>query len=94
MAILDIVDKLTASLDAKEFEIGVFIDLSNAFDTVDHSILLVKLSNYGVRGSAYGIISSYLSGRSQYINYNNTNSSKQHITCVVPQGSILGPLLF
>jgi len=94
MAIFDMVDKLTAALDAKEFTIGVFIDLSKAFDTVDYCILLRKLSNYGVCGSAYGIISSYLSGRSQYVTYNHTNSSKQHISCGVPQGSILGPLLF
>ena len=79
---------------AQNFTLGVFIDLSKAFDTVDHQILLSKLKHYGVNEKALAWLQSYLSQRKQYIE--NTNDIKYllEIDCGVPQGSILGPLLF
>ena len=76
------------------FSCGIFIDLKKAFDTVDHSILSHKLNHYGVRGIINTWFSSYLSKRSQSTQIGSTVSNKEEIVCGVPQGSVLGPLLF
>ena len=77
-----------------EAAVGVFIDLKKAFDTVDHSILIEKLYHYGIRGTANKWICSYLMNRFQYVTINGTNSDYMNVLCWVPQGSILGPILF
>ena len=78
----------------KEHVLGIFIDLSKAFDTIDHQILLSKLSNYGIRANIYSLLSSYLSDRKQYVNIHGENSELLNVKYGVPQGSCLGPLLF
>ena len=94
MALIILVDKITSALDNGEFALTVLIDFRKAFDTVDHQILLGKLYHYGIRGVALDWITSYLKDRMQYVCYNSTNSTPKLIACGVPQGSILGPLLF
>ena len=73
---------------------GIFLDLCKAFDTVNHNILLTKLEYYGIRGVAHAWFTSYLSDRKQFVSLHGTNSEYQTLTCGVPQGSVLGPLLF
>ena len=72
----------------------VFIDLSKAFDTIGHSTLTRKLRDYGVKENELNWFADYLFGRFQYVNYENKQSEKYSINCGVPQGSILGPILF
>ena len=72
--------------------LGVFIDFSKAFDTVDHDILLSKLSYYGIQGKTYNWLKSYLTNRKQYVLSRETGMLD--VVCGVPQGSTLGPLLF
>ena len=88
------VDKIQRAIDNKNYSCGVFIDLCKAFDTVDHHILLDKLEYYGIRGIAHKWFSSYLSNRSQFVSLGQMESGPQQILCGVPQGSVLGPLLF
>ena len=94
MALVDLVDKISSSIENNEYTIGIFIDLAKAFDTVNHDILLNKLYHYGVRGIPYEWFKSYLNNRKQYVYLNNAYSNHLPIICGVPQGSILGPLLF
>ena len=83
-----------SAFDTKEYAIGVFQDLSKAFDTVNHDILFDKLDHYGIRGLALEWVKSYFSERTQFVEFNNVRSAPQGISCGVPQGSILGPLFF
>ena len=94
-AILYITQNLLQAFDKTEHSLGIFIDLSKAFDTVDHDILLTKLDMYGVKGVTRDWLKSYLTNRMQSVSYSNKEyTSFQIIRCGVPQGSILGPLLF
>ena len=97
-AIIQIVDSLQSVLDSKYPEkmhaCGVFLDFQKAFDTVNHVILLNKLNYYGIRGSTHKWFESYLTNRRQFVSINGFESNNTHIRHGVPQGSVLGPLLF
>ena len=93
MALLELVDKLSEAADKKLVSIGVFIDLAKAFDTVDHTILLRKLEHYGIIGVPLSWFRSYSTNRRQYVMIGRSESNCDLITCGVPQGSILGPIL-
>ena len=81
-------------MDRSQSTIAVLLDLSKAFDTNDHDILLTKLYHYGIRGVALGWFRSYKNNKTQYITYKDCNSEIRDLVCGVPQGSVLGPLLF
>ena len=81
-------------LDDGHVVCGVFVDLKKAFDTVHHEILCDKLNDYGLWGKINDLLKSYLSNRKQYVSLHGVESSLEDITCVVPHGLTLGPLLF
>ena len=94
MALNLLVDKITSSLDQREVFVGVSLDFRKAFDTIDFTILLNKLFKYGVRGNTHKWFANYLLGRRHFVELNDVRSQAQEIQCGVPQGSILGPILF
>ena len=91
---LDLTENVRKAIDENKFAVGVFVDLQKAFDTVDHEILLKKLNHYGIRGIANKWFNSYLSDRYQFVTTNGKESDVKPIKHGVPQGSVLGPLLF
>ena len=94
LALIEMVDQIKMSLDAGNITCGIFVDLSKAFDTVNHEILIGKLEHYGITGVALELFKSYLENREQYVSLNSLKSNTKAINCGVPQGSVLGPLLF
>ena len=93
-AAMELTDKVLKDIDEKHITLAIFMDLSKAFDTLDHSILLRKLAYYGINGSALEWFTSYLTGRTQYVEIDGISSDILSLSTGVPQGSILGPLLF
>ena len=93
LAVLDLHTRITKAIDNGNYAASVFLDFAKAFDTVNHKILLSKLENYGIRGPVNDWFKSYLT-RYQVVKIGDTLSDKMHISCGVPQGSILGPILF
>ena len=94
MALIDITDKISQALDNRLYSAGIFIDLLKAFDTVDRLIMLSQLTHYGISGNPLEWFQNYLSSRQQFVSINGESSNKLPVTCEVPHGSILGPLLF
>ena len=93
-ALINITENIRKALDGGNIGYRVFVDLQKAFDTVDHQILLAKLYHYGIRGVSNDCFKSYLSNRNQYVSINGFDSGLTSINHGVPQGSVLGPLLF
>ena len=93
-ALVRLIDSWSKDIDSGKIISTVFLDLRKAFDLVDHDFLLHKLSLYHFSGSSLDLMKSYLSNRSQCVRMGNNQSSFQNVNCGVPQGSILGPLLF
>lgn len=93
-AILQFINNVYKFLEEKLYVVGIFIDLSKAFDTLNHNILFDKLTHIGIRGVPFQLFRSYLSNRSQSVFCNNQSSAFMNISKGVPQGSVLGPILF
>ena len=94
LALIHLIHKISSAIDRHEITAGVFLDLSKAFDTLDHEIIFANLEHYGIRDVALRWIKSYFSCRQQFVQFNEASSTKQTIKCGVPQGSILGPIFF
>ena len=93
-ALINITENIRKALDDGNIGCGLFIDLEKVFDTVDHQILLAKLNHYGIRGISNDWFKSSLTNRNQYVSINGFDSGLTAINCGVPQGSVLGCLLF
>ena len=93
-AALELIDKLMKGIDERKIPLSIFLDLSKAFGTLDHKILLSKLQHYGIHNTSLKWFHSYLTDRKQYVEYNNATSKCLPIYTGVPEGYILGPLLF
>ena len=93
-ALISIIEKIWKAVDNGKIACGVFLDFQKAFDTVDHDILLAELEHYGIRGIPLKLFKTYLAERTQHTPINNDISETLPINIGVPQGSVLGPLLF
>ena len=91
---MELVEQICCRFEKNLYTVGIFMDLSKPLDTVDHKILITKLENYGVKGTNLLWFKSYLENRKHFIAYENLSISHISISCGMPQGSILGPLLF
>ena len=93
-ALIHLMNRISSAIDQRETTVGVFLDLSKAFNTLDHQILFTKLEHYGIRDVALQWRKSYFSCRQQFVQINQTCSLMQTIKGGAPQGSIVGPLFF
>ena len=91
LAVVDVVSKITKTLENKKIPCCIFLDFAKAFDTIDHTILLKKLEHYGIRGVAKDWFQSYLNSRFQTVIIGNVTSTSKENKYGVPQGSVLGP---
>ena len=94
LAVTEVYNRLLDNLENKNYTCAIFLDLAKSFDSVDHKILLHKLEKYGIRGNAFELMRSYLGNRNHYVALGRENSSKLILEYGVPQGSVLGTLLF
>lgn len=94
MAILELQDRIIQNIIDKKCCCGIFLDEAKAYDTINHEILLTKLDHYGVRGIPLAWFRSYLTNRTQYTLFDGHPSNTLSVICGIPQGSILGPILF
>ena len=94
VALLDLITSCHDNIQNKDISALLFLEIKKAFDSVSHSILLQKLEHYGIRGIANSLMKTYLEKRKQYVSITAHNSTDRTIEFWVPQGSILGPLLF
>ena len=93
-ALIEITENIRKALDKGRVACGVFVDLQKAFDTVNHEILVEKLSHYGITGTAQNWFKTYLENRTQFVSIRGYDSETKPLPHGVPQGSVLGPLLF
>ena len=94
LASLRLVDHLITEMDRNRVPTNIYIDLSRAFDTLNHSILLEKLEYYGIADNSLSLLHNYLTDRCQYVEYNGHRSNTLPLSTGVPQSSVLGPLSF
>ena len=94
LAVTEIQNTLLQNLDNNKITCTIFLDLAKAFDSVNHSILIKKLERYGIRGVALQLLTSYLLNRQHLTKLNGIKSDMKVLNIGVPQGSVLGPLLF
>ena len=94
MAFMALTNEISNAMENSDHVVGIFLYFPKAFDTVDHCILFDKLYHYGIRDTALEWIRSYLTCSRQYVTYIGAASSTRFMSCGIPQGSILGPLLF
>ena len=93
-AVIQLISQILDAFNENKYTLGIFIDLSKAFDTVDHDILLKKLHMYGIKRKNLKWFQGYLTNRKQFMKCRDQNTDLEVYRCGVPQGSILGPLLF
>ena len=91
---MQLISQILDAFNENKYKLGIFIDLSKAFDTIDHNILLEKLDVYGIKGKNLKWFHSYLTNIKQFIKCRDQNTDFEVLRCGVPQGSTLGPLLF
>ena len=91
---IQLTSQILQAFNENDHTIGIFIDLSKPFDTVDHHLLLQKLELYGFKNNNLKLFQSYLSDRKQFIKFSNGRTNLEIIRCDIPQGSISGPFLF
>ena len=94
LAVAYLVDSIRKEVDCGKLTGAVYVDLSKAFDTVSHAVILERLPSYGIISNELQWFTDYLFERRQYVIFNGTQSDTEYVTCGVPQGSTLGPLLF
>ena len=94
LAALELLDRIVVKMDQNDIPLNIYLDLSKAFDTLNHEILIYKLKHYGILGNSLKLLVSYLTNRKQYVEFGESKSDYRNISTGVPQGSILGPLFF